>query len=251
LFIIPINREFGAKNTPRAVLSLIVIDSLLLLTNYAVKSPELLFKTYGFTPAHPQVLTLFTSMFLHTGFWHLVGNMFFLWMFGKDVENSLGTWLVLPVYLLCGLGGSFLHYVFNFDSAIPCIGASGAISGIVGCFFVLFPKARFDLEFYLGWIHLGTIPSHTTAAVGAWIGEQAILGFLFQTLHVSSIAFFAHVGGFAVGMIVAECFKAIVPLGADGLPIVRPWFIPAPANTEHKKLRHSQHPGPRTYEPPE
>jgi membrane associated rhomboid family serine protease len=251
VFIYPINREFGARNTPRTVIGLIVVDSLLLLTNYVVKSPGLLFKTYGFTPAHPQALTLFTSMFLHTGFLHLAGNMFFLWMFGKDVENSFGTWLFLPVYLLCGLGGSFLHYLFNLDSTIPCIGASGAISGIVGCFLVLFPKARFDLEFYIGWIHIGTMPTQTKAAVSAWIGEQALLGLLFQSFHVSSIAFFAHVGGFAVGVIVAGCFKALIPLGADGIPIVRPWFIPTPVNTEHKKPRHSQHPGPRTYEPPE
>jgi membrane associated rhomboid family serine protease len=168
LFIIPINRKFGATDTPRAVIGLIVVNSLLLLVNYAVKPSELLFKNYGFTPAHPHALTLFTSIFLHIGFWHLAGNMFFLWMFGKDVENSFGTLLFLPVYFLCGLGGNFLHYLFNLDSTIPCVGASGAISGIVGCFFVLFPNARFDSAFYLGWIHLGTVPSNTKAAV-CWL----------------------------------------------------------------------------------
>ena len=159
MFIFPINRKFSSTDAPRAVLSLIVVNSLLLLTNYAVESPELLFEHYGFTPAHPRAFTLLTSIFLHVGFWHLAGNMFFLWMFGKDVENSFGTWLFLLVYLLCGLGGNALHYLFNLDSTIPCVGASGAISRIAGCFLVLFPNARFDLAIYF------RMDSHRNVAV--------------------------------------------------------------------------------------
>jgi hypothetical protein len=98
----------------------------------------------------------------------------------------------------------------------------------------------------LGWIHIEMWPSNTKAAIGAWIGEQALLGLLFQSSHVSSIAYSAHVGGFAVGVIAAGCFRTLIPLDADGLPIQRTWFIPASLKTDPKKLRHSQHPGPRT-----
>lgn len=166
-------------------------------------------------------------MFLHAGILHLLGNMWFLWMFGKEVEKSFGPWLFALVYLLCGAGGSLLHLLFNINSSLPCVGASGAISGIVGCFFVLFPKADFDLAIYFGWFRIATIKSHTTAAVGAWIGEQALLGLLTQAVRFSSTAFWGHIGGFAVGAATALCFKKLIPLDITGMPIERPWFIPA------------------------
>src|SRR5205809_209840 len=83
-----------------------------------------------------QDLTVLSSMFLHAGILHYVGNMFFLWMFGYRIENTFGAWLFAFVYLLCGFGASGLHYLINSTSTIPCVGASGAISGIMGCYFV-------------------------------------------------------------------------------------------------------------------
>jgi membrane associated rhomboid family serine protease len=165
-------------------------------------------------------------MFLHGGWLHLLGNMWFLWMFGKDVENSIGIWLFTLMYLLCGLGGGLLHFAFNFRSPVPCVGASGAISGVMGCFFILFPKADVDLAIYLGWFRIKTIQTHTTAAVGTWMGEQALLGLLSQAIRISSVAFWAHVGGFVAGIAVGLAFKNFVQLDADGLPVTRPWFIP-------------------------
>jgi len=138
--------------------------------------------------------------------------MWFLWMFGNRVENTIGPWFFGLVYLACGLGGSLLHYSFNSGSMIPCVGASGAISGIVGCFFVLFPKANFDLIFYFRWIELKTIHTYTHVAVGAWIAEQTLLAVLTKALGASSIAFWAHVGGFSVGLAVGCIVVLIIPM---------------------------------------
>src|SRR5215469_10906514 len=129
MFIFPYNRDNEVKNIPWVVISLIVLNTPLLIVSWLVPSSESLFRTYGFTPAHAQPLTMFTSMFLHTGFWHLFGNMWFLWMFGNRVENTLGHWVFSLVYLASGIGGGLLHYAFNSNSTIPCVGASGAISG--------------------------------------------------------------------------------------------------------------------------
>jgi rhomboid family protein len=236
VFILPINRDSDARNTPRAVLALIAINSVVFVATLVSRSPIAVVRHYGFTPAHAQVLTLFTSMFLHAGWLHLIGNMWFLWMFGKDVENAMGSWLFTLMYLLCGLGGALLHFAFNFRSAVPCVGASGAISGIMGCFFILFPKADFDLVIYIGWFRIKTIQTHTTAAVGTWLAEQAILGLLSQAIRISSIAFWGHVGGFAVGIAAGLAFKRMVPLDADGIPVMRPWFIPEETYKESDEI---------------
>ncbi len=182
------------------------------------------------------MLTLVTSMFLHAGWLHLLGNMWFLWMFGKDIENSIGMWLFGLVYFLCGLGGALLHYALNIGSLVPCVGASGAISGIMGCFFVLFPNADFDLAVYLGWFRITSIRTHTAAAVGTWIAEQTLLGLLTRVGRFSSVAFWGHVGGFAVGFALGLCFKRLVQLDGDGVPIERPWFIPAERYKESEAI---------------
>jgi membrane associated rhomboid family serine protease len=200
VFIFPYNRDNSVEDTPWVVVGLIFINSALLVFTWFAGPTEALFAKYGFTPAHPQLSTAVTSMFLHAGFWHLFGNMWFLWMFGNQVEKVLGRWLFFLVYLACGLGGDALHYLFNSTSTIPSVGASGAISGIAGCFFVLFPKANFDLVFYLRFVELKTIHTYTSVAVGAWIAEQTLLGVLSLKFQSFSVAFWAHVGGFAVGL---------------------------------------------------
>ena len=226
MFVLPINRDMDTANTPHTVIGLIIVNSLLLAATYAFSSPEAVFHQYGFIPAQPHLRTLFTSMFIHAGIWHLVGNMWFLWMFGKEVENSMGPWLFSFAYLLSGLGGCWLHFLFNPSQSIPLGGASGAISGIVGSFFILFPKADFDLVVYLGWIRIKTFKSHTTVAVGVWIAEQTLLGLLSQAVRFSSTAFWGHVGGFVVGVISAILFRNLVPLDIEGVPVTKPWFVP-------------------------
>ncbi|PYU16209.1 MAG: rhomboid family intramembrane serine protease [Acidobacteria bacterium] len=211
MFIFPYNRDNSVEDTPWVVVGLIVINSALLVLSWFAGPTETLFMKYGFTPAHPQIFTAFTSMFLHAGFWHLFGNMWFLWMFGNQVENILGRWQFCLVYLVCGFGGDFLHYLFNSTSTIPLVGASGAISGIAGCFFVLYPKANFDLVFYFRFWVLKTIHTYTSVAVGAWIAEQALLGVLSLKFQSFSVAFWGHVGGFAVGLVAGGLATLLMP----------------------------------------
>jgi membrane associated rhomboid family serine protease len=224
MFVLPINRDSGVENPPRAVIGLIIINSICLLATYATGSPAAVLSHYGFIPAQPSVSSWFTSIFLHAGFVHLIGNMWFLWMFGQKVENTFGPWLFSLVYFLSGLGATVLHASFNQGSTIPCVGASGAISGIVGCFFVLFPDSDFDLLIYFGWIRLKKIETHTHAAVGAWIGEQAILGLLTQAVDFSTVAFWAHVGGFLVGFAAAFYLRKYITATVGDVPVHRPWF---------------------------
>jgi membrane associated rhomboid family serine protease len=140
MFILPVNKNNEVRNLPLVVLSLVLVNTVILLATYVFSTPELVFRQYGFIPVHPSISTSLYAMFLHAGFWHLVGNMWFLWMFGNQVENMFGSWLILPVYLVCGFGGNYLHYIFNRASTIPCVGGSGAISGIAGIYFILFRR---------------------------------------------------------------------------------------------------------------
>ena len=211
MFIFPYNRDDSVEETPWVVVSLIVVNGLLLVLTWFVGPSDALFAKYGFVPAHPQVLTAFTSMFLHAGFWHLFGNMWFLWMFGNQVENVLGRPLFCLLYLACGLGGTLVHYFFNSTSTIPCVGASGAISGIAGCFSVLYPKANFDLVFYFRFWTIKEIHTHTGIAVGAWIAEQTLLGLLSLEFKSFGVAFWAHVGGFTVGAVAGAVALLLLP----------------------------------------
>jgi membrane associated rhomboid family serine protease len=211
VFIFPINEDGYVGRKPYVIISLAVVNSLALAATYLLASSHAVFSLYGFTPAQPRALTVFSSMFLHAGVLHLVGNMFFLWMFGYRIENTFGRWLFGLVYLLCGCGAAGLHYLFNTASTIPCIGASGAISGIMGCYFVLFPRSRFDIEVFFLRFHVTSIPTHTQGAIGTWVAEQAALGLLTQTARFSSTAFWAHVGGFGTGVLTTLVLLLFIP----------------------------------------
>lgn len=237
MFVLPICKDNPVRNVPWVIFVLIGANSLVLVATYVFYSPEAVFRQYGFAPVDPQLMTVFSSMFLHSGFWHLLGNMWFLWMFGNRVENMFGPWLFVPVYLACGIGALYLHYAFNQSSTIPCVGASGAISGIAGIYFVLFPKAQFDLLFYFGWIRLGSVSATTHAAVGAWVGEQILLGLLTQVTHFSSVAFWAHIGGFAMGMAMAGLFILAVPeRKRRAAERAKPWYKQDRFNKEDDHL---------------
>ncbi len=196
---------------PYVIIGLVVANGLVLAATYLLSSSQTVFSQYGFTPAQPQTLTVFSSLFLHAGILHFAGNMFFLWMFGYRIENTFGRWLFLLAYLLCGCGATGLHYLFNQTSTIPCVGASGAISGIMGCYFVLFPKSRFDIEVFFWRFHVTTIPANTRGAIGAWVAEQTFLGLLTQDVHSSSTAFWAHIGGFVTGLAITLALLLIFP----------------------------------------
>jgi membrane associated rhomboid family serine protease len=212
VFILPLNEDGYIGRRAYVLLGLVVLNALVLAATYIHPSnADAVFRQYGFVPAHPHLSTLLSSMFLHVGFWHFAGNMFFLWMFGYRVENTFGHWLFAAIYIVCGCGAAALHYVFNSASNIPLVGASGAISGIVGCYFALFPKSRFEIVVVFFRWPVKTIETHTYGAVGAWIGEQAILALLTQAVGFSSVAFWGHVGGFLTGAALTWFLLLVAP----------------------------------------
>lgn len=210
MFILPYNRDNPVRRTPWVVFALMFINGVILMAEY-VDGPEKWFAAHGFIATHPTLETAFSSMFLHAGFWHYAGNMFFLWMFGNRVENMFGRWLFTLAYLLSGFGSVLLYYGLDLHSSVPCVGASGAISGIVGAFLILFPTAKFDLDIYFRWMVVKTYKTHAPTAVLAWFGEQAVLGLLMSALHVSGgVAYWGHVGGFLTGVAFAGAFMLVV-----------------------------------------
>lgn len=237
MFILPINRDNPVRRVPYVLIGVIIVNCLLLAVTYVMYTPETVFRQFGFTPIHHEWATLFTSMFLHSGFWHILGNMWFLWMFGVRVENAFNKWLFLPVYLVCGLGGAGLHWLLNQHSTVPCVGASGAISGIAGTYLILFPKSKFDLVIYFRWTELKTYHTRATAAVMAWFGEQFLLGVLTQALGAGSIAYWAHVGGFATGAAIGGVFLLVVPKRVlRARERAKPWYMQAAFNKEDAHL---------------
>jgi len=147
------------------------------------------------------LLPMFTSMFLHGSWLHVLGNMWMLWIFGDNIEDYLGHFLYLVFYLLCGLAAAFTHILFNVTSHAPTIGASGAIAGVMGAYLVLYPHAR-----VLVWI---IIPLYVPAwlMLGWWAITQFVNGAA-MTVAVAGqqggIAFWAHVGGFVVGILLIK-----------------------------------------------
>jgi membrane associated rhomboid family serine protease len=209
MFVFPINRDARPQGTPWVTSSLIVVLSLLWIVPAFLGVNNLLIFKYGYRPGEFSFLTLFASMFLHIGLLHVAGNLWFLWMFAPKVEARLGSFLFLLAYVVCGLGGQGLHTLFSPGSLVPTVGASGAISGVAGMYFLLYPRSPFDLVLYFGWWVRKTFRAQTRAAVGAWIGEQFLLGVISRASGaLGGVAFWAHVGGFASGLL---CAALVLP----------------------------------------
>lgn len=164
------------------------------------------FLEYGIIPVNiiqgEKIHTLFTGMFLHGNFVHILGNMLYLWVFGDNVEDILGHFWFLIMYLLSGLSGSFLHIFRNPYSTTPMIGASGAISGVLGAYLVLFPTARILTLIPIGFfLRIALVPAFLF--LGLWI----LLQFLYSSMGVPGVAWSAHIGGFFVGLIIGLFFR--------------------------------------------
>jgi len=157
-------------------------------------------------------LTLLTSMFLHAGPWHLLGNMLFFWIFGNNIEDRLGHVLFTLFYLLGGIAATLCHWLMSsapFD-AVPMIGASGAVAVMMGAYIVTYPKANIRVLFLLGCIPLFfEVPAMLVLAF--WIGEQLLAAYWQQQGFVTDVALWAHIGGFAIG-------AAFMPLLSAGTP---------------------------------
>jgi membrane associated rhomboid family serine protease len=175
---------------------------------------ESFFAAFALTPAHlthaPSVdsyLTIFTSMFLHGGWLHIIGNMWYLWIFGNNVEDSIGHFRFIVFYLLCGIAAAAAQVVISPDSTVPMIGASGAISGVLGAYLLLFPRARVLVLFPI-WIFWRVFYVPAMLMLVLWFGVQLLSGLAVLRVDVNGgVAFWAHVGGFVAGMLLIPIFK--------------------------------------------
>ena len=156
---------------------------------------------------HPIYFTLFTAMFLHAGFIHIIGNMLYLWIFGNNVEEAMGPLRFLVFYLLCGLGASAAQIAVGPNSRVPHIGASGAIAGVLGAYLLLFPHARVDTLLILGYI-IRIIQLPAILVLGLWIVIQLFSGVASLGMtQAGGVAWFAHIGGFATGALLIHIFR--------------------------------------------
>jgi membrane associated rhomboid family serine protease len=158
--------------------------------------------------AFPPALTVLTSMFVHGGFWHLAGNLLYLWVFGNNVEEAMGHVRFLFFYLLCGVGAVAAQVLPNPASEIPMVGASGAISGVLGAYMLLYPRARVLLGLPLGFVivELGRWPAIWVLV--AWFVMQLVMGAISAASTApGGVAFGAHVGGFVAGCVLVTVFR--------------------------------------------
>jgi membrane associated rhomboid family serine protease len=158
-------------------------------------------------PTAPTWLTVFTAMFMHGGLLHLGGNMLFLWIFGNNVEDSMGPVRFLLFYLLGGIAATALQVAIGPDSTVPGIGASGAIAGVLGGYLILFPRARVvTLIFIVFFFTIVELPA--LLILGFWFVEQLLFGYFDVNSggEGGGVAYFAHIGGFAFGLAAIKLF---------------------------------------------
>ena len=173
-------------------------------------------------PGPPLIyLTLLTSMFMHGGFMHILGNMVYLWIFGDNLEHRFGKKVFLAFYLLAGLAGTLAQIVLDADSVIPSLGASGAISGVLGGYLLLFPRNEVRaILFYF----VVSVPA--IVAIGLWIVFQFVNGFgavMVAEETVGGVAYGAHIGGFFAGMALAAVLRGVVKERKSVLSEGRPY----------------------------
>jgi hypothetical protein len=184
-------------------------------------------KEYGLTPGRvfptaepgtspyeysvPVVVTFLTSMFLHGGWMHLIGNMWYLWIFGDNVEDRMGHTKFLIFYLLCGLGAGLVQAAVQAELDVPMVGASGAIAGVLGAYMVAFPRARVSTLVFLGFVAT-VVELPALFLLGFWFLLQFVSGMGSMTLaETGGVAWWAHMGGFVLGMLLLWVFQKPQP----------------------------------------
>jgi membrane associated rhomboid family serine protease len=157
---------------------------------------------HSYDPLASGIVPIFTSMFLHGGFWHVAFNMLFLWIFGDNVEDYLGHFRYLFFYLTSGVAGSIVHILLNINSPMPTVGASGAIAGVMGGYFILYPRARVLVWFPpIFFFHLPA-----WLMLGYWFLVQFFSGTM-ATVGNNGVAVWAHIGGFVAGVVMIKAFR--------------------------------------------
>ena len=166
-----------------------------------VSTYDLVVFAHGFRPADPSVSALVTSMFLHGGFMHLAGNMLFLWIYGDNVEYRLGRWRYLAAYLATGVLATLSHAILELDSVLPMVGASGAVSGVLGFYFIWFPRNRVRLWIMLFPFFMNVVYAPARLVLGVYLIVDNLLPLLAtRAAGGGGVAYGAHIGGFAGGL---------------------------------------------------
>jgi len=207
--ILPLSDDNPRERFPVLTISIITLCVAIFIgqANF-IDDFQSFFYFYGFVPKHFFDIGLITSMFLHADILHLLGNMFFLWFFGDNVEDRFSRLGYIVFYLSCGLTASVLHMVFNFNSPIPAIGASGAISGVMGAYLVFYPKAKMSVLFIYRIVRV-----NASLYLVMWFIFQLTCALTtFASDSATGIAWFAHIGGFVFGALVAYRKKRSVPV---------------------------------------
>ncbi len=193
-------------------ISLIAMNVIVFLFQATLSRPELagFVEEFGIVPdaISGRLYTLFTSMFLHGGWLHLLGNMLFLWVFGRNVEDLIGGWKFLLFYLTCGFVAAVVQVVANPFSHVPTIGASGAIAGVMGGYLIKFPRARIVTLIPI-FVFITTMEIPAAVMLVWWFLIQLVsgVGSLAETDYTGGgVAWFAHVGGFLAGMLLIKLF---------------------------------------------
>ncbi|MGC8928255.1 MAG: rhomboid family intramembrane serine protease [Myxococcota bacterium] len=226
--MIPIKDDIPSRTFPIVNITLIILNIFFFLVEISFGSKlNLLFNSFGVVPAKffasyyiagdrivyvgvaDRIIPLFTSMFLHGGWFHLLGNMLYLWIFGDNVEDRMGHFRYLIFYILCGLIANITHIIFNPSSGIPSVGASGAIAGVLGAYMLSYPTARvvvlLILFFYIDFVALPAL-----IVLGFWFVIQFFSGVLSLGVENASsggVAWWAHIGGFIAGMALLFVFR--------------------------------------------
>ncbi len=218
--MIPLHDDNPTKITPLITVSVIVVCVLVFLWQLSLGEnsqagvvafgliPAVLFNYTQLPPGLdiiPAWTTVFSSMFLHGGWMHLIGNMLYLWIFGNNIEDAMGHKRFILFYLLCGVGAALAQALPNPESVIPMIGASGAISGILGAYLLLFPHAKVLVLVPLGF-YITTVRLSAAMVLVFWFVLQMINSLL-SAGQQGGVAWGAHIGGFVAGMLLIPFFK--------------------------------------------
>lgn len=214
--MIPIRDNNRSNKFPFFTLLIIAVNILVFLLELTIPDPDTFVTSYALIPAsvdflNPETLVpFFTSMFLHAGFVHLLSNMWFLWIFGDNLEADLGKLKFLLFYFLSGLTGGFLQYLLVSNSTIPTLGASGAIAGVLGGYLVFFPRAKIEtlVAVFGGYLRRIELPAQVMLAY--WFVTQLFsgtAGVISGQMALGGVAWFAHIGGFVAGWLMAKVLK--------------------------------------------
>lgn len=210
--MIPIGDDNPTKGTPIVTVTLIILNAILFLWDRILGpgAPRAL-EAFTMVPcklfdacqeqivqtADPSIMTIFTSMFLHGGWMHLLGNMLFLWIFGNNIEDVFGHTRFIMLYLFWGVVAALFHVATDIGSPIPTLGASGAIAGVLGAYALLFPRARIRVLLFTFIITVISVPA--AVMLGIWFVYQLLIA-------QPGVAVWAHIGGFVAGLVTVLAF---------------------------------------------